>query len=140
MVGYTPQVSAAVWVGTGFRKPIYNADGSPLYGADLPGKTWKLFMDTYLKGKKHEKLPTKQQIAANGFAPKPDADLHAVVEQQVVLERAEADVQHHRPGSPSSPSSRPATAHADADPDDATTPTPTATSTCGGVLKPPCKP
>ena len=42
------------------RKPIYNANGSPLYGADLPGQTWKLFMDTYLKGQKHKKLATSR--------------------------------------------------------------------------------
>jgi membrane peptidoglycan carboxypeptidase len=71
MVGYTPQVSASVWVGTGLSKPIYNANGQPLYGADLPGKTWKLFMDTYLAGKPMLKLATKQMIAANGSVPKP---------------------------------------------------------------------
>jgi membrane peptidoglycan carboxypeptidase len=72
MVGFTPQVSAAVWVGTGYRnKPIYNADGTPMYGSDLPGKTWKLFMDTYLKGQAKEKLPSKQQIGEDGMAPRP---------------------------------------------------------------------
>jgi membrane peptidoglycan carboxypeptidase len=71
MVGYTPQVSASVWVGTGVSKPIYNADGQPLYGANLPGQTWKRFMDTYLAGKPKLKLPSKQLIAANGGLPKP---------------------------------------------------------------------
>jgi membrane peptidoglycan carboxypeptidase len=71
MVGYTPQVSAAVWVGTGLSKPIYNADGSPLYGADLPGKTWKLFMDTYLAGRPKLTLATKQMISTDGTVPIP---------------------------------------------------------------------
>jgi membrane peptidoglycan carboxypeptidase len=71
MVGFTPQVAAAVWVGTGYSRPIYNAAGQPEYGADLPGKTWKLFMDTYLAGKPMMKLPSKQLIAANGGVPKP---------------------------------------------------------------------
>jgi membrane peptidoglycan carboxypeptidase len=71
MVGYTPQVSASVWVGTGLSKPIYNASGQPLYGADLPGKTWKRFMDTYLAGKPELKLASKQMIDANGGVPKP---------------------------------------------------------------------
>jgi membrane peptidoglycan carboxypeptidase len=71
MVGYTPQVSAAVWVGTGYSKPIYNGSGEPLYGADLPGKTWKLFMDTYLAGKPKLKMATRQLIAANGSTLKP---------------------------------------------------------------------
>jgi membrane peptidoglycan carboxypeptidase len=38
MVGFTPQVSSAVWVGTGLRKPIYDANGNPLYGRELPAR------------------------------------------------------------------------------------------------------
>jgi membrane peptidoglycan carboxypeptidase len=71
MVGYTPQVSAAVWVGTGYTKPIFNAYGQPLYGSDLPGKTWKLFMDTYLADKPLMKMASQQMIAANGKVPAP---------------------------------------------------------------------
>jgi membrane peptidoglycan carboxypeptidase len=62
MVGFTPQVSTAVWVGTGFNKPIYNAYGGPEYGRDLPGQTWKAFMDAYLSGKPALPLPNKQLI------------------------------------------------------------------------------
>jgi membrane peptidoglycan carboxypeptidase len=71
MVGFTPEVSTAVWVGTGYRKPIYNAAGKPLYGSDLPGKTWKLFMDTYLKGQPNKKLASTQQIGEDGMKPTP---------------------------------------------------------------------
>jgi membrane peptidoglycan carboxypeptidase len=71
MVGYTPQVSAAVWVGTGYNRPIFNAYGQPLYGANLPGETWKLFMDTYLAGKPNLPMATKQMIGANGKVPVP---------------------------------------------------------------------
>ena len=71
MVGFTPQVSAAVWVGTGLNKPIYDGNGNPLYGSELPGQTWKLFMDTYLAGKPQLKLPSRQLIAANGNRPAP---------------------------------------------------------------------
>jgi len=61
-VGFTPQVSAAVWVGSGDNGSIFNAQGNPEYGSDLPGRTWKLFMDTYLKDKPKLSLPDKQQI------------------------------------------------------------------------------
>jgi membrane peptidoglycan carboxypeptidase len=71
MVGYTPQVSAAVWVGTGYSKPIFNAAGSPEYGSDLPGHTWKLFMDTYLAGQPNLQMATQQMIDANGNVPAP---------------------------------------------------------------------
>jgi membrane peptidoglycan carboxypeptidase len=71
MVGYTPQVSAAVWTGTGARTPIFNAAGLPEYGADLPAKTWQAFMDTYLAGKPNLPMATKQMIASDGSVPKP---------------------------------------------------------------------
>ncbi len=69
MIGFTPQVSAAVWVGTGKHEPIYNSAGTPLYGADLPGKAWQLFMDTYLANQPKDKLPGTQEIAENGKRP-----------------------------------------------------------------------
>jgi membrane peptidoglycan carboxypeptidase len=75
MVGFTPQVSASVWVGTGRSKPIFNSAGAPLYGANLPGQTWQLFMDTYLAGKPNMAMPTKQLIAANGGLPAPTPTL-----------------------------------------------------------------
>jgi membrane peptidoglycan carboxypeptidase len=63
MVGYTPQVSAAVWVGSGnSTSPIVNSYGAPEYGRDMPGRTWQLFMNTYLAGKRALPLPTKQMV------------------------------------------------------------------------------
>ena len=65
MVGYTPQVSAAVWVGSGnSTSPIVNSYGAPEYGRDLPGRTWQLFMNTYLAGKPAQQMATKQEIGA----------------------------------------------------------------------------
>jgi membrane peptidoglycan carboxypeptidase len=74
MVGFTPQVSAAVWVGSGNSTvPIVNAAGRPEYGADLPGKTWALFMDTYLAGQPMLPMATKQLITGgqNESTPTP---------------------------------------------------------------------
>jgi membrane peptidoglycan carboxypeptidase len=73
MVGYTPQVSAAVWVGSGnSTTPITDAYGQPEYGRDLPGRTWKLFMDTYLAGAPQLTVPTTQQIV-NGDNVEPSS-------------------------------------------------------------------
>jgi membrane peptidoglycan carboxypeptidase len=78
MVGYTPQVSTAVWVGSGGTGPISNSNGDTVlsynqeYGRDLPGKTWKEFMDTYLSGKPNLPLPTTQMIT-QGSNIKPTA-------------------------------------------------------------------
>ncbi len=63
MVGYTPQISTAVWVGSGnSTKPIVNASGGPEYGRDLPGQAWKLFMDKVLAHRKPLSLPHHQLI------------------------------------------------------------------------------
>ena len=73
MVGYTPQVSAAVWVGSGnSTTAITDAYGQPEYGRDLPGRTWKLFMDTYLAGAPQLSMPTTQQIV-NGDNVEPSS-------------------------------------------------------------------
>jgi membrane peptidoglycan carboxypeptidase len=69
MVGYTPQVSTAVWVGSGnSTDPIFAATGRPEYGRDLPGRTWKLFMDTFLSGKPNLPMATKQMVG-DGVPP-----------------------------------------------------------------------
>ncbi|QWF80551.1 transglycosylase domain-containing protein [Amycolatopsis sp. CA-230715] len=57
MVGYTPQISTAVWVGTNGNRPIYNAQGKPMYGSAEPGHIWQKFMDAYLKGQQELKFP-----------------------------------------------------------------------------------
>jgi membrane peptidoglycan carboxypeptidase len=71
MVGFTPQVSAAVWVGTGYSKPIVNSYGGPEYGHDLPGHTWQLFMNTYLADKPSIPMPTQQSITGSSNAAAP---------------------------------------------------------------------
>jgi membrane peptidoglycan carboxypeptidase len=62
MVGFTPQVSAAVWVGTDKLGPIRTAEGREIYGAGLPGKTWKAFMDRYLAAKPVSALTSQLMI------------------------------------------------------------------------------
>ncbi|MDQ6937454.1 MAG: penicillin-binding protein, partial [Actinomycetota bacterium] len=63
MVGFTPQVSAAVWTGNDRTSvPAVNSDGGPLYGANMPGRAWKRFMDTYLADAKVQPVATQQEI------------------------------------------------------------------------------
>src|SRR5690606_23068770 len=46
MVGYTPQISAAVWLGrSGEEGPLKTKDGRRIYGSGLPSDIWKTFMD-----------------------------------------------------------------------------------------------
>ncbi|MEV4143270.1 transglycosylase domain-containing protein [Amycolatopsis sp. NPDC049691] len=62
MVGYTPSVSAAVWVGGDGNKPLHDPKNKPIFGATIAGPTWQNFMNLYLKGKPAEKFDKVQPI------------------------------------------------------------------------------
>jgi membrane peptidoglycan carboxypeptidase len=72
MVGYTPQVSAAVWFGTGYSRPIFNSGGAPMYGSDEPGKTWQVFMDDYLAGTPKLPMAKYPMISTDGSLRGPE--------------------------------------------------------------------
>jgi membrane peptidoglycan carboxypeptidase len=57
MVGYTPSISTAVWMGSDAREPIVNMDGGIIYGSGLPGAIWQRFMSGVLAGTPVEDLP-----------------------------------------------------------------------------------
>ena len=72
MVGYTPSLSTAVWVGTvKGDKPLVNKWGSPVYGAGLPADIWKATMDGALKGTSNESFPKPAEVG--GYAGVPAA-------------------------------------------------------------------
>jgi membrane peptidoglycan carboxypeptidase len=50
MVGFTPTVSTAVWVGTDTSEPIKNAQGRPVFGRMLPGSIWQTYMNGAVRG------------------------------------------------------------------------------------------
>jgi membrane peptidoglycan carboxypeptidase len=50
MVGFTPDVSTAVWVGTDTSEPIKNAYGRPVFGRMLPGSIWQGYMNAAVRG------------------------------------------------------------------------------------------
>lgn len=56
MVGYTPSLSTAVWVGSDFSEPIENAQGRPIYGSGVPGSIWQSFMTSALAGTEREEF------------------------------------------------------------------------------------
>jgi membrane peptidoglycan carboxypeptidase len=70
MVGYTPALSSAVWVGTTEgTKPLENKWGSPVYGSGLPSDIWKSTMDGALKGTDNESFPKPTEIGGYAGAP-----------------------------------------------------------------------
>ena len=72
MVGFTPSLSTAVWVGTTEgTKPLVNSSGSAVYGSGLPSDVWKATMDGALKGTDNESFPKPAEIG--GYAGVPAA-------------------------------------------------------------------
>ncbi|QLY30942.1 penicillin-binding protein [Nocardia huaxiensis] len=63
MVGFTPSLSTAVWVGTEQSQPIRTARGSSIYGSMLPADIWKATMDGALEGTPVEQFPSPAPIA-----------------------------------------------------------------------------
>ncbi len=51
MVGFTPQLATAVWVGTDTSAPIRDARGRPISGSTVPAAIWKRVADAALHGK-----------------------------------------------------------------------------------------
>nr|WP_228769021.1 transglycosylase domain-containing protein [Mycolicibacterium malmesburyense]CRL79241.1 glycosyl transferase family protein [Mycolicibacterium malmesburyense] len=72
MVGYTPSLSTAVWVGTTEgTKPLETKWGSPIYGSGLPSDIWKATMDGALDDTENESFPKPEEIG--GYAGVPQA-------------------------------------------------------------------
>ncbi|MCT7661323.1 transglycosylase domain-containing protein [Mycobacterium deserti] len=76
MVGFTPSLSTAVWVGTTEgTKPLENQWGSPVYGSGLPSDIWKATMDGALEDTDNESFPKPEEIG--GYAGVPQAPVRA---------------------------------------------------------------
>ncbi|MBC7300653.1 MAG: penicillin-binding protein [Nocardia sp.] len=76
MVGYTPSLSTAVWVGTEHPQPLRNGRGADIWGSGLPADIWKQTMDTALAGTPVEQfevpaLPSPQLVPSPGSGPAP---------------------------------------------------------------------
>ncbi|MDQ0378277.1 transglycosylase domain-containing protein [Amycolatopsis thermophila] len=68
MVGYTPSISAASWVGSDKNTPLRDKNGDPVSSTGLPAKIWQQFMNDYLKGKPSEKFPSVSPIGKTATA------------------------------------------------------------------------
>ncbi|WP_230329712.1 transglycosylase domain-containing protein [Nocardia aurantiaca] len=69
MVGYTPSLSTAVWVGTDQGEKLRNASGGMIYGSGLPADIWKSTMDGALKGTPNENFPKPGTIGGQAGVP-----------------------------------------------------------------------
>ncbi|MFI6871200.1 transglycosylase domain-containing protein [Nocardia sp. NPDC050406] len=69
MVGYTPSLATAVWVGTEQGEKLRNANGGMIYGSGLPSDIWKDTMDGALSGTPKEDFPKPGAIAGQAGVP-----------------------------------------------------------------------
>jgi membrane peptidoglycan carboxypeptidase len=117
MVGFTPQVSTAVWVGSGnSTTPIVNSYGAPEYGRDLPGRAWQLFMNRFLAGKPVKQLPDKQMIGApapthTSSAPTTEAPPSSATPSQPPSSSTSSSTHAPPPTTTSAPPPPPTTSH-----------------------------
>ncbi|MEG9553970.1 penicillin-binding transpeptidase domain-containing protein, partial [Streptomyces baarnensis] len=69
MVGYTPSLSTAVWIGTSDAQAITNSYGGLIYGSGVPADIWKSTMDGALKGSDWESFPWPDPIGGQAGVP-----------------------------------------------------------------------
>ncbi|MEY7973521.1 transglycosylase domain-containing protein [Saccharomonospora xinjiangensis] len=122
MVGYSPQISAAVWVGTGKNQPIRDAAGNRVYGSGLPGEMWKLFMDAYHEGKPLMEFPEVEPIGKIPTTPPPETSQPPVTDSSssaAVTSSSVATSESSRPSN--SNSNRPSDTRGNDDEDDGKT-------------------
>jgi peptidoglycan glycosyltransferase len=69
MVGYTPSLSTAVWVGSIDNSALRNGSGGMIYGSGLPSDIWKDTMDGALQGTTNEAFPKPAPIRGQAGVP-----------------------------------------------------------------------
>ncbi|WP_041451059.1 transglycosylase domain-containing protein [Hoyosella subflava] len=69
MVGYTPSLSTAVWVGTEQAQALTDRWGASVYGSTLPSRIWKRTMDSALDGTPVESFPWPAPIGGQAGVP-----------------------------------------------------------------------
>jgi len=76
MVGYTPQIATAVWVGAANRRVgVKNIWGGDMQSHELPSDIWQAFMNEAHEGKEQKEFSPPRYIgdddAGNGASPSP---------------------------------------------------------------------
>lgn len=69
MIGSTPQLSTAVWVGNVDGSALYNNYGGIMYGAQTPGDLWRYTMNNALSGEDFESFSDPEPIGGVAGAP-----------------------------------------------------------------------
>jgi membrane peptidoglycan carboxypeptidase len=72
-IGYTPQLSTAVWLGNSNRHKPVVSNGSEVFGGDIPARIWQQMMTAALSGQPVLQFPTPATVGTiqNSASPKP---------------------------------------------------------------------
>jgi membrane peptidoglycan carboxypeptidase len=70
-IGFTPQLSTAVWFGNSDRKKPVTAGGAQLYGGMLPAATWQQMMNAALAGDPVQPFPPPAHVGSNEGSASP---------------------------------------------------------------------
>jgi membrane peptidoglycan carboxypeptidase len=74
-IGYTPQLSTAVWLGNSNRHKPVVSNGSEVFGGDIPARIWQQMMNATLAGRPVLQFPTPATVGTiqNSAKPTPTA-------------------------------------------------------------------
>lgn len=137
MVGYSPQISASAWVGTGRGEPIVDASGSPVYGSGLPGTIWEGFMSRYLEPLDPEEFSDLSSDDIFGPAQEPVTDDSSPSEEEPSEAPSSNESPSSRPSSEPSRPSRPSQPPSNGRPSAPSSPAePTESDDGGGIFDP----
>jgi membrane peptidoglycan carboxypeptidase len=70
-IGYTPQLSTAVWLGNSNRHKPVVSNGSEVFGGDIPARIWQQMMNATLSGKPVLQFPTPATVGTIQNSAKP---------------------------------------------------------------------
>ncbi len=95
MIGSTPQLATAVWVGTADNtSPIFNAYGGVMYGSDAPTQIWKNILDSSLANAEYESFPPAVSVrygtgtAGSGYYYSPTTQSPSAAEESAAASAA----------------------------------------------------
>jgi membrane peptidoglycan carboxypeptidase len=70
-VGFTPQLSTAVWYGNTDRHKPVTVNGQELFGSNLPALTWQSMMNAALSGQAVQTFPPPAHVGSNQGSASP---------------------------------------------------------------------
>lgn len=108
MIGSTPQLATAVWLGTAEGKPLTNQWGGVMYGSGLPATIWKNVMDQALIDAPFENFATSDAGVGSYYGDGSSYGGYEAPAQEAPAEQSPAEEPSPAPEPAPAPAPRPA--------------------------------